>query len=69
MIGRCRGAEELGEDRLQGVGPHLIALEGRVQLVGVHHAVEELAVLVRELVVDVEEADAGAVGELARDSR
>ena len=32
--------QQLGEDRLQRVGPDLIALERRMQLIGVHHSVE-----------------------------
>lgn len=57
-------AEEFGEDGLQRIGPDLVALEGGMQFVRIHHAVEEFAVAIREFVVDVEEADFIAIGEL-----
>src|SRR5208283_973350 len=38
-------AEQFGEDGLQPIRPHLVTLEGEVQLVaGVHHSLEQLAI-------------------------
>ena len=64
VIGRGRRTEQLREDRLQRVGPDLIALQRRVQLVARSSCRRTASVRVGELVVDVQEADLLAVGEL-----
>ncbi|HEX9365523.1 MAG TPA: hypothetical protein VF921_02790 [Vicinamibacterales bacterium] len=63
MIGRRGRAKDLGENRLERIGPRLVARKGGVQLVGVHHAVEQPSVLVGELVVHIDVAHPRAVGE------
>src|SRR5437763_1625082 len=47
------------EYRFQRIRPNLVSLEGRVQFVGVHHALEQFASRVRQLVVDADAAHAG----------
>ena len=56
MIFFCGRAEQFREERLQGVGPHLITLYGWMQTI-THHAIEQLAVFVCKLVVDIQEAN------------
>jgi hypothetical protein len=64
VVGRGRWSEQFREDRLERIGPDLIALQGRMQLVAVvHHAVEEPAVLVSESIVDVEEPHGPSIGQ------
>ena len=63
MILACRWTEQFGEDWLQTVRPYLVALNRWMQLVArVHHAVEQFAVLVRELVVYIQVANVFPVG-------
>src|SRR5215510_8166331 len=58
VVGLRGRAEQLGEDRLQRVGPDLIPGDRRMQLVArVHHAVEQAAVAVGQPVVDVQETN------------
>ena len=60
-------AEQLGEDGLQGIRPDLVALERGMQLVAiVHHAVEQLAIPIRQFVVDVQIPDPLAVGKFGQ---
>src|SRR6266571_782224 len=56
-------SEQFGEYGLEGIGPDLIALESGMEAVGIHHAGEEPAIFVRELVIDVDEADLPAVAQ------
>jgi len=57
VIGGGGRAEQFREDGLQSVGPHLISLDRGMKIVAVHHAFEELAVFVGQLVIDVEVSD------------
>src|SRR5271157_1481160 len=57
--------EQLRKHRLQRIGPNLITLQRRMQLVAlVHHAVEQFAVAVCQPVVDIEEPDPLSVRQL-----
>src|SRR6266576_2501775 len=53
--------EYFREDRLQGIRPDLIPSECRMKLVGIHHAGKQPAILVRELVVNIEVPDFSAI--------
>src|SRR4051812_20657879 len=63
MIRFCPRAEQLRQQWPQAVGPDLVTLEGRMQLVD-RHPVEERAVGARQSVVDVQVEDRLSVGEL-----
>src|SRR5215469_1433603 len=61
----CGRTEQFGEDRLQCIRPHLIALGRWMKfIIRIHHAIEELAVSVCQLVIDIQIADSFAIGEL-----
>jgi hypothetical protein len=62
LVDRCGRSKDFREDRLQTVGPDLIAPDRRMQPVH-RHSVEEPAVGIRQLVVDVEVAHLPAIGE------
>ena len=54
MVFLGRGAEQLAKDRLQGICPNLVSLNREMKFVaGMHHAIEQTSVLVRQLIVDV----------------
>src|SRR6266436_2951438 len=57
VVGFRGKPEYFREDRLQGIGPDLIRFERRMKLVGIHHAGKQSALLVRELVVNIEAPD------------
>ena len=63
MIRRRGSSEELGKDRLQGIRPDLISSHCRVETVD-HHAIEQLVLLVRQLVIDVDVAKRAAIREV-----
>jgi len=58
-----RRPEQFREDGFQRICPHLVSLYGRMKVIRVHHAFEELARAICQLGVDVEITDLFAVGE------
>src|SRR5215471_17952385 len=61
----CGRTEQFGEDGLQRIRPYLVALGRWMKfIVRVHHAFEELAVRVRQLVIDIHVTGSFAIGEL-----
>ena len=58
-------AEDLGEDRLQGVSPYLIALRREMQSIR-GHSLDRLSVLVRQPVVQVEKANGGRLRQFGK---
>src|SRR3569833_140104 len=62
-VSRGGRTEPLRQHRFERIGPDLVALDGQVQLIGVGHAVMELAAGIGQLAVDVDIADPAAVRE------
>src|SRR5262245_65635845 len=62
LIRRCTRTEQLGQNWLERIGPHLVTFDTQVQLVD-SHALEEFAVTIGQLVIDVEIADRATVSE------
>ena len=64
MIFFRRWPQQFTEDRSQRVGPYLIPFHIQMQSVPIRHTVEQLAVFVSQLVVDVQVPNLCPVGEL-----
>src|ERR1035437_3696103 len=63
MVLLARRTEQLGEDRLQPICPDLVAHDRGMKFVaGIHHAFQQHACPIRQLVIDVEIPNFLAVG-------